>query len=135
MKVFNICCRNGHLFEGWFDDQDDFERQRGRGLVACPVCDDTEVERRPAACHIAGCADSEERLREARERFMRAVRRAAEGAADVGEDFVDEVRAMHRGRKPHRLVRGRCSLGQAEELAEEGIAVLPVPESAGKTLN
>lgn len=42
---------------------------------------------------------------------------------------------MKRGESKRRLVKGKCSLRQAQELIEEGIEVLPVPESSGKTLN
>ena len=49
MIVFNLACAQQHLFEGWFGSSDDFESQRGRGLVACPVCGDTGIDKKLSA--------------------------------------------------------------------------------------
>lgn len=43
MKVLDLQCRLGHSFEGWFGSQSDYDAQRERGLVACPVCNDSEI--------------------------------------------------------------------------------------------
>lgn len=49
MIVFELCCAQGHRFEGWFASSDAFAHQQQRGLVACPMCDDAQVERVPSA--------------------------------------------------------------------------------------
>lgn len=49
MKVLNLECANGHLFEGWFASEDDFHAQISRQLLTCPVCGEQHVERRPSA--------------------------------------------------------------------------------------
>ena len=43
MKVLDLQCRLGHSFEGWFGSQADYDTQRERGLVTCPVCNDSEI--------------------------------------------------------------------------------------------
>lgn len=44
MIVFDLECRSGaHRFEGWFASSDEFARQQGRGLVACPTCGSVDV--------------------------------------------------------------------------------------------
>jgi hypothetical protein len=43
MKVLDLQCPQGHSFEGWFGSQDDYDAQRARGLVRCPVCNDSEI--------------------------------------------------------------------------------------------
>ena len=43
MKVLDLQCRQGHSFEGWFGSQDDYDAQRARGMVTCPVCNDSEI--------------------------------------------------------------------------------------------
>ena len=42
---------------------------------------------------------------------------------------------MYRGDMTQRLIKGMCTRKEARELVEEGIGVVPLPESAGKTLN
>ena len=56
-------------------------------------------------------------------------------AEDVGDGFAHEAREIQAGRAPERNIRGRCTAREALELVEEGISVLPIPESTGKTLN
>ncbi len=138
IKIFNLCCAAGHLFEGWFASSDEFERQRAAGLIECPQCGNTEVEKRPSASRIAhkkAAVDAVRQLEAARERLMTQVRRQAENAEDVGEKFVQESREIARGKAPQRNIKGLCTSAQAVELLEEGIVVLPVPESSGKTIN
>jgi len=43
MKVLDLQCSLGHSFEGWFGSQDDYDAQRARGLVTCPVCNDIDI--------------------------------------------------------------------------------------------
>jgi len=45
----------------------------------------------------------------------------------VGEKFVEDARAMHYGEKDEAPIHGRATLEQAQELAEEGIPVMPLP--------
>ena len=49
MKVLNLQCASMHTFEGWFGSEDDYQSQRERGLVACPLCANTEVRKLPSA--------------------------------------------------------------------------------------
>ncbi|MFM2119258.1 MAG: hypothetical protein RL722_726 [Pseudomonadota bacterium] len=49
MKVFNLECTRGHGFEGWFGSEDDYDSQRARGLLECPLCGLREVRKLPAA--------------------------------------------------------------------------------------
>lgn len=45
MIVFTLRCQDGHEFETWFRDGATYERQAKRGLVTCPDCGSTEVEK------------------------------------------------------------------------------------------
>ena len=67
MKVLNLRCSQLHCFEGWFASEDDFQSQLKRGLVECPVCAGSEIQKMPSAPrlnfggHAAGQADRSER--------------------------------------------------------------------------
>ena len=43
MIVFDLRCGKAHVFEAWFGSTADYDAQTARGLVACPICDDTRV--------------------------------------------------------------------------------------------
>jgi hypothetical protein len=42
-------CAQGHSFEAWFGSQDDYDSQRARGLVTCPVCNDSTILKKLSA--------------------------------------------------------------------------------------
>jgi hypothetical protein len=45
MILYNLNCAKGHAFESWFANSAAFDKQQKRGLVACPVCGSTKVEK------------------------------------------------------------------------------------------
>lgn len=142
LKFFDFCCCNGHKFEGCFASVEEMRSQLADGLVRCPLCDTVEVRKVPSASRLAAVKTDDKsqdelrrKVQEAREALMTEIRKVAERAEDVGENFAEESRRMKRGESKRRLVKGKCTLREAKKLLEEGIEVLPVPESSGKTLN
>ena len=53
MIRYAIGCDRGHEFESWFPGSVDYEAQRARGLVTCPVCDSPKVEKQIMAPSVA----------------------------------------------------------------------------------
>jgi len=55
---------------------------------------------------------------------------------DVGPQFAQEARRIHRGEVEERAIRGQASPDETLQLLDEGIAVLPLllPEAAKETL-
>lgn len=49
LKVFDLQCASGHVFEGWFSSHDDYDTQLARGLLVCPLCNDSNVIKRLSA--------------------------------------------------------------------------------------
>lgn len=46
MIVFDLRCQHGgHVFEAWFGSSADYEAQQQRGLLSCPICGDTVIEK------------------------------------------------------------------------------------------
>ena len=52
MIAYDLQCVNGHAFEGWFEDSEAYHSQKKKGLIACPVCNDTQVSRIPSTFSI-----------------------------------------------------------------------------------
>lgn len=148
LKIYNFCCDQGHLFEGWYRSDDAWRADVAEAQLACPVCGSTRIEKRPSAPNfgrVSGTTRTEvdrdvagrraAEMKAAQARVMSALREVASQAEDVGDAFPDTVRAIHDGRTPHRLVRGTCSNAVADELREEGIPVMALPDAACKPLN
>jgi len=136
MKVLNLRCGQQHAYEGWFASEDDFVAQQESGIVACPLCGDTDAVRLPSAPRLKVSRHSlpaEPGPRTAgtevtlQSQWLRAVRQVLESTEDVGERFPEEARRIHYGEVEERGIRGRASREDADALREEGIEVMALP--------
>lgn len=141
VKVFDLNCDAGHVFEGWFGSQDDFDAQLLARDVACPLCGSLTVHRRPSAPRLnlgaaeplAAAVPAEAQLQSA---FVRAALQIVANTEDVGDRFAEEARRIHYKEVPERGIRGVASRAEAQELAQEGVRIVafPFPELAKETL-
>jgi hypothetical protein len=54
MIRYALACDEGHAFESWFANSAAYDRQVKRGLVSCPVCNSTKVEKAIMAPRVVG---------------------------------------------------------------------------------
>src|SRR4029077_17301857 len=54
MIRYALICQQGHQFESWFQDSGAYDKQAKRGLVACPHCGSTKVDKAIMAPRLAG---------------------------------------------------------------------------------
>ncbi len=47
---------------------------------------------------------------------------------DVGSGFAEEARKIHYGEAEHSNIYGTCTRQETEELLDEGVEILPLPE-------
>lgn len=133
MIVFDLkCAAQGHVFEGWFGSSEDYEAQRTRGLVNCPICGGGEVGKAPMAPNVAAKGNQASDPQPAEMKRMLAEmaqlqKKLLEKSEHVGDRFPDEARAIHLGEAEARSIHGRATRADAESLAEEGIPVAPLP--------
>ena len=134
MIVFDLKCGAGHVFEAWFGTSGDYEDQSQRGLIACPLCGDKEVGKAvmaPAVATKGNQKPAEAADPQAMKRMLAALAAAQkemlERSSWVGERFADEARAIHLGEADARAIHGKATRAEAEQLAEEGIPVSPLP--------
>ena len=45
MIRYTLACERRHEFESWFANSSAYDKQAKRGLVACPICGSTKVEK------------------------------------------------------------------------------------------
>ncbi|RBP04181.1 hypothetical protein DFR50_14054 [Roseiarcus fermentans] len=140
MIRYALGCAGGHEFDSWFPDSAAYETQRLRGLVACPECGSTAVDKAIMAPAVVGGdraapETSAVALLDDRRRSLRAMaahlRREIEANTDdVGAKFPEVARAIHAGDEPERAIRGRATPEEARALIEEGVGVMPIPALA-----
>jgi hypothetical protein len=155
MIRYSLQCDRRHQFEIWFKNSADHDNQSKRGLVTCPACGSTKVEKalmapslgrgtkkrsRAAAPEMApqapAPAGSETKnpvaMVSPQEREFRAKLRElrdhlTKNAENVGGKFPEEARKMHYGEIEHRSIYGEASPQEAKDLADEGVEFHPLP--------
>lgn len=155
MIKYALVCDKKHEFEAWFQSSTDYDKQRNRGLVACPVCDSETVDKaimapsisrggkrrgEPAqatgelAASAAEAAPSGASFamvppaeREFRAKLKELRDHMIRNADNVGRRFPEEARRMHYGEIEHRSIYGEASPDEARALHEEGIEFHPLP--------
>jgi hypothetical protein len=145
MIVFNLACEHDHLFEGWFASADDMASQKARGLLSCPMCSSTQVEKQLSAPRLnllpsvpdhapakaTGQSSSGQTphamMAPQQAEMLAMLRKMVESTEDVGSKFPEEARRIHYKETEARSIRGVASQKEAAALAEEGIAVTQLP--------
>ena len=130
MIVFDLKCSNGHTFEGWFDDSRAFDEQKTKGMIACPVCEDTAVSKVPSTFAIKASqisADSscqQEDLENIGKKIADFVENNFE---DVGCKFTTEALKMHYGVSEPKNIRGTSTEKDEKILKDENINFFKIP--------
>ena len=121
MIVFDLQCRDGgETFEAWFRSTADYEQQRKTGLVQCPFCQSSNVDKAPMAPRVPRKGNRFAKLAAIQDEMLKDSRW-------VGDQFVDTARAMHAGEIKREQVHGSATLEEAKSLVDEGIPVAPLP--------
>ncbi len=136
MISFTLICAKAHEFEGWFSSSDDFESQKKRGLVECPLCGDSSVEKglmapsvspsKRGQQSVAAAADGEQK--QMIDQIRALTKKMREGAENVGDQFAEEARKIHYGETEARGIYGKATPVEAKGLADEGVEFIPLPE-------
>lgn len=140
MIRYDLICRKGHAFDGWFRDSAAYDEQALGKLVACSVCGSTDIEKQlmtpgiPAKSNrkkestqplMSAPADPQAAKLVA---MMRELRRHVEkNAENVGDRFAEEARRIHYEEAEKRGIYGQATAEDAKALIEEGIDVHPLP--------
>jgi hypothetical protein len=155
MIRYTLVCEKRHEFESWFVNSGAYDKQARRGLVACPVCGSTKVEKalmaprlarvdapapgatvpQPSSTETAPAAAKPPTpvamISPQEQEFRRKLRELRDhlvkNAENVGPRFPEEARKMHYGEAKHRSIYGVASPKDAQALHEEGIEFSPLP--------
>ncbi len=136
MIAFDLKCAQGHQFEGWFDSGDDFDDQRRRGLVSCPVCGDGQVSRMLAAVRSLKLKEAPATEAGQKRAVLKAIKKFVDdNFENVGPDFAKEALKIHYGVSESRNIRGSSSEEEEKMLRQEGVTFfkLPVPARIDET--
>jgi hypothetical protein len=157
MIRYSLACEDQHVFDIWFKNSADYDKQARRGLVTCPQCGSGKVDKTlmapalgrgakrgakvappepaspPASDQPAApegkspVAMMSPQETEFRTKLKELREHLTKNAENVGGRFPEEARKMHYGEKEHRSIYGEASPQEAKELLEEGVELHPLP--------
>jgi hypothetical protein len=148
MIVFDLqCSAHTHVFEAWFGSSSDYEDQRGRGLIACPLCGDIAIAKAIMAPNVGAKGNTSTAASALKSDILpvamptptapeakamlaalaKAQAAMLEKSTWVGRQFASQARAMDAGEADHASIYGEVTPAEAKELIEDGIGVMPLP--------
>lgn len=133
MIRFNLRCRKDHVFEAWFPDGADYERQSADGKLACPTCGSSKIDKAPMAPSVAKSGRAERAAEESRKagevkKALSELRKKVEEHCDyVGPEFTEEALKIHFGETEKRNIYGEASDQEEKRLKDEGISFGRIP--------
>ena len=146
MISFSLICNNNHEFECWFRTSEDYEIQLKKGLIFCPNCNNTSIQKALMAPAVKTSKNFNDNLINKRnENSNNLENKAAIGDNDlrvalrnirtyvekncenVGDNFANEARLISQGKKRVRGIYGKVDNKEAEKLLDEGIEISAVP--------
>lgn len=142
MIRYDLHCEAGHGFESWFRSSADYDMQRKKQLVECPVCGSLEIEKQimaprlkrtdkaprtkpaeekaPVAMMSPEEAEFRQKLRELRDHVTK-------NAENVGEKFPELARKMHNEEIERRSIYGEASAEEVKSLLDDEVDIHPLP--------
>lgn len=139
MIKFSLVCDSEHGFDAWFSSSEDFGSQLKRGLVTCPNCNSSKVEKSLMTPSVSTARKKENMGVSLPDAATNAAQQSAvaemrklrdtmiDNSENVGNQFPDEARKIHYGESEQRGIYGEASLDEARSLVDEGIDLVPIP--------
>ena len=132
MIIYDLKCRAGHKFEGWFKDRRAFEEQKERKLIACPVYGDNETFLIPSSVAILGRDNRNNAIKTKighlpQKGIAEFNEYVLKNFDNVGDKFAEVALRIHHGEEDRRNIRGTATGSEEETLREEGIQFIKIP--------
>ena len=133
MIKYQLRCRCTHEFEGWFPDSKQYTTQKKRGMINCPMCDSTAVDKAIMAPAVKTSNKKEIPeeyfvMGESADDIMRKLnRKIKKDFQDVGKDFAREARKAVKGKRNEKFY-GTASRDETKKLLDDGIDLFQLPD-------
>jgi hypothetical protein len=132
MIAFDLQCSKGHIFEGWFDNLESYEKQNSRKMVSCPRCNDTKIRKvlSPVTAIKAAFTPMPEangekiNYEKLAKEMVNYINREFE---DLGTEFSKEALKIHYGVSKERNIRGSATESEEKVLKHEGVQFFKIP--------
>jgi len=142
MIRYQLKCSHDHSFDGWFPNIAEFERQKDKKLIICPMCDSKSVDRDIMSPGIGKVKTVDKKKKDYRDQItadtmipaaqaknlLRRIRKQIVKEFDnVGNNFIKEYRRHEKGDRDDKFY-GTPNQEEVNQLLDEGINLFHVPD-------
>lgn len=132
MIKYRLRCRCTAEFEGWFPSSKEYKRQKNKGLINCPMCDSTAVDKAIMAPNVKIKKSKKPNdymvMGDSAESILRQLnKKIKKDFQDVGKNFAREARKAAKGKRDQKFY-GKTTREEANQLLDEGIDLFQVPD-------
>ena len=138
MISFNLKCQTcSTVFEGWFENSKEFQKQKKNKYLLCPSCNSSSVSKYLMSPNISKKSNSKKQsIKKAMRNSIKKYKEIVEKNFDyVGDSFTEEAKKIKYGETDDRPIYGEANIEQTKELVEEDIDVVPLPWAPTKKTN
>jgi len=147
MISFTLKCENDHSFDSWFQSASAFEKLQTAGMVACPDCASSVVEKAIMAPRVRTARKAAKAPKpedkptnlapqtDAEKAIAKLKSEVEANSEYVGMEFAAKARAIHDGDAPEQPIYGEAKPEEAKKLIEDGVPVLPLPFMPSRKVN
>lgn len=137
MIKYKLICDSDHEFEGWFPNSKEFDSQKKKGLLTCPMCESPNVDKAIMAPNV-----KKQKIKKMRKEIindnmmmasqaknvMRMVRKhITKHFENVGDKFYDEAIKASEGQRDDKFY-GTPTKQEVDDLLDDGVDLFHVPE-------
>ena len=136
MIKYNLKCENKHEFESWFSDSNEYEKLKKKKLLDCIYCNSKKINKSIMSPMVSGIKEKESLIKDSSFKNLAQIQKnklleirnyIEKNFEYVGKDFTKKVREIYYDKKNKKMIYGRASLKERQELSEEGIDLLTIP--------
>ena len=149
LKCKSAYCSEKNDFDGWFQNIEAFEKQKGLSLINCPICGSDNVVKSLTTPSLKivknqNSIQKKETVDLEQEKLNKNILRnenlknitpllrtlkkeIQKNSTFVGKDFVNQARSMKEGKIKEKPIHGHGTNEEIEELKDDGINVINVP--------
>ena len=136
MILFDLKCKKLHKFEAWFPSSEQYEVQRKKGLIKCPYCNTSSVQKDLMAPSVKVSQTKKNKPKpvlqstnnkETIKKVKKIKKYIENNTENVGKEFAEEARKIYYGEKKARPIRGEASQDETKRLEEEGVPFSRLP--------
>ncbi len=134
MIKYNLECENGHEFESWFSDSNEFNKLNKKRFLECIYCSSNNIKKSIMSPMISGIKQDETRvnlfnkkLNDEKKELLKLREHIEKNFEFVGDKFSEKVRNIYYDKETKKSIYGTTTPEERKELEDEGIDLLSVP--------